>query len=204
MKSSFLNIDWKSEPILREKVLFAVIPLLLLVPALRGLWLPVEGAINKTRADLKMIKAQSATITKMLDVTSREAQAAAQSIPEDAKSAGRAVRILSRQTGDRNQEVANAVSTLSSREIASRVQVKNIAVGKEVFFPTYAAVPVDVILEGGYASIERYLKTVEDIERPFLVRGLSIARSKAEGSILDARITLWVYLAGSSPPPQKK
>lgn len=197
MKAGFFNVDWKSEPALREKVLFAIIPLLLLIPCIRVLWLPVEGAINKSNADLKMIVTQSETIKKVLDMTSREAEATA-SVPENNKTGGRGVRILNRQTVDKNQEVAGIVSALSSRELTSNIEVKNILVGKETPFPNYSVIPVDVLLEGGYASVERYLKAVEEIERPFLVRGIGISKGKGGGGKLDARITLWVYFAGGA------
>ena len=203
MKAGFLNVDWKAEPNFREKVLFAIVPLLLIVPFIRTLWLPVEGAINKTKADVEMITAQADTIKKMLDVTTKEAQSAAASIPVDTKTAGRAERILRYQTMDRNQEVANVVSTLSSRELARRITIKNVAVGKEAPFENYSAVPVDIMLEGGYSAIEDYLRSIEQLERPALLRGMSIARGKGEGGLLDARLTLWVYLPGATPPVKK-
>lgn len=199
MKQGFLNIDWKAEPTFREKMLFAIVPLLLIVPCVRTLWLPVEGAMNKTRADVQMIDAQADTIKKMLDITTREAQAAAEAIPVDTRTAGRAERILSRQSADRNQEVANVVSTLSARELTQNIGIKNVAVGKETPFENYAAVPVDIMLEGGYSAIEKYLRSIEDLERPILLKGLSVARGKGEGGLLDARLTLWVYLPGAAP-----
>ncbi len=198
MKAGFLNVDWKSEPTLREKALFAIVPFLLLIPCIRVLWLPIEDAVGKSRADLKLIAMQVETIKKVLDMTAREAQAAAANIPEENKTGGRGVRVLSRQAIDKNQEVAAVVSALSSRELASNVDVKNILVGKETAFPNYSAIPIDVILEGGYAAVERYLKAVEEIERPFLVRGIGISKGKGVGGKLDARITLWVYFAGGA------
>ena len=199
MKASFLNIDWKVEPTFREKILFAIVPFLLIVPCIRALWLPVEGAMNKTRADVRMIDAQADTIKKMLDITTKEAQAAAESIPVDTRTAGRAERILSRQGTDRNQEVANVVSTISARELTQNIDIKNVAVGKETPFENYAAVPVDIMLEGGYSAIENYLRSIEDLEKPILLKGISVARGKGEGGLLDARLTLWVYLPGIAP-----
>jgi len=122
---------------------------------------------------------------------------AAANIPDDMKGGGRAMRILSRGAVDRTQEVASTVSALSARELTANLQVKNISVGKEAPFTNYSAVPVDFILEGGYSSIVRYLESLEEIERPFLVRGISL--TKGGGSRLDARVTLWVYLPGGNP-----
>lgn len=197
-------MDWKSEPTLREKALFALVPFLLLVPCMRALWLPVEGAINKSRADLKMIETQSETILKVLDLTSKETETnAAPLAADEAKSSSRALRILRRESADRNAEIAGVISAISSRDMTEHIQIKNIAVGKDVVFPNYTAIPVDVILEGGYSATERYLKAMEEIERPVLVRGIGIAKMKGEGSVLDVRLTLWVYMAGGSGPPKK-
>jgi Tfp pilus assembly protein PilO len=201
MKFGALRVDWKGEPTLREKLLFGLVALGFIIPCARGLWMPIEDAIAKANQDVKMIETQADTIKKMLDLTAQAAEAT----PSNTKTVSegsRAMRILGRQSADRNQEIASTISAFSSRELATHLELQNIAVGKEVNFPNYMAVPLDVALSGGYGALLRYLTSIEKIERPFLVRGIKLTRAAAPPGTIEAQLAVWVYLVGN-PEPQK-
>ena len=201
MKFGALRVDWKGEPTLREKLLFGLVALGFLIPCARNLWIPIEDAIAKAHEDVKMIETQADTIKKMLDLTAQ----AAETIPDSSKTiteSSRAMRILGRQSTDRNQEIASTISALSARELTSHLELQNISVGKEVNFPNYMAVPLDVKLTGGYGALLRYLAAIEKIERPFLVRDIKVSRAAAPPGAIDTELAVWVYMVGN-PEPKK-
>ncbi|PIU58387.1 MAG: hypothetical protein COS89_00665 [Deltaproteobacteria bacterium CG07_land_8_20_14_0_80_38_7] len=195
MKLGF-QIDWEKEPALREKLLFALLPFLLIIPFSKATWSPIEVSIEKNRSELTVVEMQISTIKKMLIMTEKQLQVNDAVVKERSKVNDRVIRILNNQTSDKNKEVADIINKLSSRELAKRLLVHDIAVGAEVVTPTYTAIPISVVVEGGYGALENYLALLEDIEKPFIVRDVILDASKeTEGSTINAKLKVLVYLA---------
>lgn len=192
------KIDWKSEPPIREKILFAFVPLIILIPFVKASWTPLEGSITVAKADYEIVQTQIEAIRKMLDMAEKQTRTTTTIIEQRSKVNDRVMRILNRQSSDPNKEVADVINALSSRELTQRVMLHDIVVGNEISTPTYTAMPLIVSIEGGYGAIEKYLSSIEAIEKPFLVRGVEIKGNKEdEGATIMANLNVLVYLAVS-------
>jgi len=201
MKFKLTHVDLKAEPAFREKILFGLVPIMLLIPCVRSLWMPLEDAISKERASLSVIETQATTIRKVLEIASGEID----QLPSDQTTAmkSRAQRILAQLTTDRNREVASAITSLSDKKFMPRLAQRNIIAAKEIPFPNYTVVPLTVTVEGGYGSIEHYLQEIEKIERPFLVKGIRLAKAKGTSDVLEGEIKIWIYLTSTNVPEKK-
>jgi Tfp pilus assembly protein PilO len=182
------------EPVLREKVLYAAALICVFALFYNFVITGTSEKIIKMRKDLKGVQAEVQAIQQLIKVTETQLSTQASTKPQKINLDNRVLNIIKRRVVDPSEEINNTVHLLSDRKIARRVQIKEVTPGEHLPIGKFTVVPITVVMSGRYSGISGYISSLEKIERPLIVRSLSMVTVPESPGILKASILVYLYM----------
>jgi Tfp pilus assembly protein PilO len=182
------------EPLLREKVLFAVTLATLFIFFFNYVIAPESKALSLLRGDLKGVEAEKESVQHLIEATEAQLKKEYQSRFQTMKLDAGVARVLNRRIADPAEEITTTVELLRSRKIARRVDVRDVSIGNVMKVGSFDAVPITVQLTGAFSPIRGYIAALEHIDRPVVVKSFDIKSDKQGSGQLEAKLALYLYL----------
>lgn len=192
MEMNLSKIDWQQEASPRERVYFVIVMILIVFLAFRILWLPISHGMKTKKMEISNLKLQISTLEKFTDLDKKLApqQPAIKKEEIDKK-----IEEILKKSSDDPQKIMSSVI----RDVTSRSKLGNLILNDVTFQPPvaqsgYASMPVAIVVEGTYSSIETYLSKLEKIEYLFTVDNIKFQVSEAHPGLVVAELTAKLYL----------
>lgn len=188
-----INLD--QEPTLREKVIFGVVAAALLIFFMNSFWSGQAAKVRALRTELKGLETQTDAIKKLIDTAKTKLIQQQGAKPQDVGLDESVRRMLERKISDPFKEAQQIVELLGSRKIAKKAEIMNILVGQLIEEKNYSTIPITVEVKGRYTSLESYMKDIEDIERPLVMKKFGMHDLKDTPGVLNAKLEMNLLIA---------
>lgn len=192
---NFLSLDLKRTAGMREKVWFLVIFLVLLYLFGQYVWSGLNQKAVQKKNELKTVQTQVEALKKLIDAASKSlSQSQVKADEASAKDSNAEIErlLLMSKSTDRATLIGETMHYLSSRQMVGNLKYKGVEAKEQVQKKGYAVVPFDVILEGPYFGIVRYVKEIEKKQKPILINGLKMASKDENTLVVDLKIGLYL------------
>lgn len=185
---------WNDEPKLREKLMFGVAVLGVVVLFFDMLFTPLSERRETLLKDEKAVAAQVKSVQSAIAKMKEDLASRVQAVRPPPKMDERSRRILGRKFGDVGEETTAIVDVLGGRHVASRVKVQKVSVGQQVDMQSYIDVPLSIELQGTYTAVLNYLEFIERIDQPLFVKAVRLQREREGGGTLQVVLTIEFYV----------
>ncbi len=166
------------EPNLREKIIFLAALVVILVIFLETMWQPTSAKNRVMKYDLAGQMQQIDATRKLIDATRSQLEtiAAEPEVPSNADPYVK--KILERKVVDFTEELNSTADMIANRKIAGKAKIIKVEIGARKDEKNFSSIPITVEMEGKYTAIRDYLRTIENLGRPLLVKSFAM---RAEG-----------------------
>ncbi len=188
------NMGLNKEPVLREKILFVAALLCIFVLFYNFVIGTTSQKIIGLRKDLKGIQSEAGSIKQLIRVTESQLSKQTNSKPKKIEVNSRIQKIIDRRVVDQTEEINDTVHLLNSRDIARRVQIKEVSPGEYIDAGKFTIVPITVVLEGRYSGVSGYMSSLENIARPTIIRAVSLETLPETPGVLKASLLVYLYM----------
>lgn len=195
MELGFSKVDWQQEASTRERIYFGVVLLLVIVAAMRLLWIPKYEQIQKRKQEIKNVQLQVDTLRKFIDVEKKPPSKP--KLERKTIAAGRLQRMLEEVPEDPQQMIAAVI-----QEITSRKKMKGLTLMGMSFDPAeagsgYTTIPLKLILRGTFSGLQTYLAKVEREGQLFAVDNLKLRTLDDHPGLIEAELSASLYIMGT-------
>ena len=172
------KINLNDEPNLREKIIFLAALVVILVIFLETMWQPTSAKNRVMKYDLAGQMQQIDATRKLIDATRSQLEtiAAEPEVPSNADPYVK--KILERKVVDFTEELNSTADMIANRKIAGKAKIIKVEIGARKDEKNFSSIPITVEMEGKYTAIRDYLRTIENLGRPLLVKSFAM---RAEG-----------------------
>ncbi len=182
------KINLNDEPNLREKIIFLAALVVILVIFLETMWQPTSAKNRVMKYDLAGQMQQIDATRKLIDATRSQLDMIA-SEPEVPSNADPYVKkILERRVVDFTEELNSTADMIANRKIAGKAKIIKVEIGARKDEKNFSSIPITVEMEGKYTAIRDYLRTIENLGRPLLVKSFAMRAEGEKETIL--KVTL--------------
>ena len=182
------KINLNDEPNLREKIIFLAALVVILVIFLETMWQPTSAKNRVMKYDLAGQMQQIDATRKLIDATRSQLDTIA-SEPEVPSNADPYVKkILERRVVDFTEELNSTADMIANRKIAGKAKIIKVEIGARKDEKNFSSIPITVEMEGKYTAIRDYLRTIENLGRPLLIRSFAMRAEGEKETIL--KVTL--------------
>ena len=182
------------EPVLREKILFAAALVCVFVLFYNFVITGTSEKVIKLRKDLKGVQAEARSIKQLIKVTETQISNQSGLKPKAVKIDSRVQKIIKRSVVDPSEEINTTVHLLSDRRIARRVQMEEVSPGEHLSIGKFTVVPIKVVVRGRYSSVAGYISSLENLDRPVVVRSFSMVTLPDSPGVLKASVLVYLYM----------
>ena len=189
-------IDWRSQPLSREKVFFAIAFVMLLALFWRLWWLPQQNKINRIDNELESLELQEDALIKLIEATKLQVKAAVEAAKtgvDEEKIDERIRRALKRYEGSPAEEETAVIHMLSSRRMLGGLALRVIQSQEATDAKSHTLIPLEMTVEGTYNNILRYLQRIEDADRPIIVESVQLSLVGGHPGIISAKLIVNLY-----------
>lgn len=196
LQFKFPKVKLDQEPSMRERLVFIVTIVVIFILFSNSIWSPVLGKARKLRTEVKSFEMQIDAVHKLIEAAQMQMQKAKKTgATETAPLLDPAVqKMLERRVLNPTDEINSTADLLGSRNVARRVEVKNVAVGDRVDTLNYAMVPLTIELSGTYSDIQNYMRAIENLGRPMIVKTFEIGSGGGSQGDLNAKLDVALYI----------
>ncbi|MFA5812122.1 MAG: hypothetical protein WC956_07335 [bacterium] len=179
---------------LREKAIFVLALLGMLVFFLNTLWSPIGNKITSQKEELKGLQAQVDSLRTLIDSAQAQLNIQVQQPHEEAKIDQRSKLMLGRRVVDPLAEIHSTVSAFSSRNLARNVKIGDVKIGEMVEKDAYSMVPLAIHLQGRPGAVVSFFSMLEVFDKPLVVRRFSVKGEPSSGGLVKASIDAELYI----------
>ncbi|PIR26914.1 MAG: hypothetical protein COX62_02300 [Deltaproteobacteria bacterium CG_4_10_14_0_2_um_filter_43_8] len=195
---SLSSIDFRQKPTVREVVGFGVLLCIILFSFYDSLLAPQNKIIDDVKKELTKVEKEKKEVSQLIQaldkkISSQQREKKDQQ-EQEAINNDRLEKVLKYKAEDVAQETTNTIAYLSDKKILKNLIFKGAEVKPSVEEKGYILIPLHIQLEGHYASLMRYMKQLEQVEKPLLIRDLKLVSNSDDGSELLARYNIELYL----------
>lgn len=195
LKLSFSTTNLNRAPSMREKVLFGAVVVAVLFLFVDFLWGPKSDEIRAYRRNHADAQQQIDAVKLIIDATKTQLNKRdAQPKKTQSFTDPYVQKILNRNIVDVAEEINTTADLMGSRKIARKIDIQKVDIGNRTAEGKFSTVPITVNLTGRYTAVKDYLKSLETIGRPLIVKRLSLKREGEKSSILQVKIETELFL----------
>lgn len=173
------KINLNDEPNLREKIIFLAALVVILVIFLETMWQPTSAKNRAMKYDLAGQMQQIDATRKLIDATRSQLETITAEPEVPSNTDPYVKKILERKVVDFTEELNSTADMIANRKIAGKAKIIKVEIGARKDEKNFSSVPITVEMEGKYTAIRDYLRTIESLGRPLLVKSFAM-RSEGE------------------------
>jgi Tfp pilus assembly protein PilO len=200
------NIDWENSPTGREKIYFAVFFLLLVVLFAKVWWLPQQSGIARIQAKTETLQMQAEALEKLIETTDVQVQQAiaarSRGNASTSEADARVFRILKQLNHNPTQELAIITHELSGRRMLEGLEFRGLEAMPKIDSSSYAIMPLKVSVMGTYNNVQRYLRKVEELEKPIVVDQIKVEQVEGRPGLVIVDLMVYLYSGRTTIPIQ--
>lgn len=187
--------DLNKEPSGREKLLFGIVVFAILFLFVDFLWSPKSQEIRALKGNRANLEGQLEMSRTLIDAMKVQLDKKTEEpVKKTTHTDPYVQKVVGRNIVDITEEINSTADLMGSRRFARKAEVIKVDVGSRVPEGQFSVVPITVDLKGRYAAIRDYLNGLENIERPLVVKRISLKGQKEKGAMIDAKIETELFL----------
>lgn len=194
VKSGKPKVGLEQEASLREKLFFGVVLFCFLLIFSSYFWTPESKKVKALEQERSGIEMQADSLEKLIETTQAQMAKQINEPQQEKKADDRVQKILERKVTDTTKEINTVVEMMSHKKIAKQLQIADITTGKMIDEKNYTVIPIIVEFDGRYAAIEDYLRSLETIEFPMLVKSFNLSVDKTSSRFLHGKIEVNLFI----------
>lgn len=194
MRLSLPKIELDRGPPRRDKILFAVAMVVVLIFFYDMLWSSRLHIMRQRRAELKGVETQVDAMGKLVKATALQVKGLDGASGEEENVDERMKKILEGRIVDPSEEIDTTVDILRHRLMAGRILVQKVDIGTRETKETYDVVPLTIGFTGAFSEVGGYMRAIEGLARPLVVKSFNVEADKGSPGVLNTTIELELYI----------